>query len=127
VRKKKKVKETSIESVILKYLNILPNTFAWKNESVGIYDEKRGTYRKKRREHSINGVSDILGIRNGRLLAIEVKTNTGKVSNDQQLFIDRILREGGIAGVARSVADVRKLLEEADTKEGINANETGGN
>ena len=52
------------------------------------------------------GVSDILGIWQGRLLAIEVKTRTGKVSQYQQDFIDTINREGGIAFVARSVDDV---------------------
>ena len=52
------------------------------------------------------GVSDIIGIWKGRFLAIEVKTQTGRVSEYQQRFIDRVIEEGGIAFVARSVDDV---------------------
>jgi len=116
---KKKVSEKSVENIILEYLSILPSTFAWKNNSTGIYDPKRGVFRKSKNKFAINGVSDILGIHNGRALAIEVKAPSDKIgaSQDQQKFIDRILREGGIAGVARSVSDVREILAKADTEE----------
>jgi len=118
-KKKKRVREKDIENLLLKYLNILPSTFAWKNNSTGIYDAKRGCYRKQQNKWAINGVSDILGVHHGRLLAIEVKTPSGKVTAEQQEFIDRVQREGGIAFVARSVADVRQMLAEFATREGI--------
>lgn len=118
-KKKKRVREKDIENLILKYLNILPSTFAWKNNTTGVYDEKRGCYRRQQNKWAINGVSDILGIRHGRLLAIEVKTPSGKVTQEQQQFIDRVNKEGGIAGVARSIADARAILAAADTDEGI--------
>lgn len=54
----------------------------------------------------IKGISDILGCYKGRMLAIEVKTDVGRVSDDQQRFIKRVIEEGGIAFVARSVDDV---------------------
>jgi hypothetical protein len=56
------------------------------------------------------GVSDILGVWKGRLLAIEVKRPGGKVSDEQQAFIDRVNKLGGIAFVARSVDDVIRGL-----------------
>lgn len=59
----------------------------------------------------IRGMPDILGIWKGRMLGIEVKTETGRVSDDQRKFIDRINSEGGIAFVARSVDDVIASLE----------------
>jgi hypothetical protein len=52
-------------------------------------------------------------------LAIEVKTPSGKVTQEQQQFIDRVNKEGGIAGVARSIADARAILAAADTDGGI--------
>lgn len=55
---------------------------------------------------STPGVPDILGIYNGRLLGIEVKTRGGKVSEYQQKFIDAINQRGGIAFVVRSVDDL---------------------
>src|ERR1035437_3571828 len=42
--------------------------------------------------------------------AIEVKTKTGKISADQNNFINVILSHGGIAGVARSAAEAKKLI-----------------
>lgn len=59
------------------------------------------------------GSSDIIGIApDGRFLAIEVKTLTGKVTQEQQRFIDAVNRAGGIAGVCRSVEDARSLIRE---------------
>ena len=57
------------------------------------------------------GSSDIIGITpNGKFIAIEVKTETGRVTKEQITFINNILSSGGIAGIARSVADALELL-----------------
>lgn len=59
------------------------------------------------------GSSDIIGITSdGRFLAVEVKTKTGRVSDEQQRFIDAVRRKGGVAGVARSVEEALKLLSQ---------------
>jgi len=60
------------------------------------------------------GVSDIIGIYKGRMLAIEVKTRRGRVSEYQQRFIDAVKRHGGIAFIARSVEDVMDALDVRD-------------
>ena len=52
------------------------------------------------------GISDILGIYEGRFLAIEVKRPGGRLSQYQKEFLKRVRDEGGIAIVARSVDDV---------------------
>ena len=44
--------------------------------------------------------------------AIEVKTDRGHVTQQQQWFIDAVRRDGGIAGVCRSCEDVERLIEE---------------
>ena len=61
------------------------------------------------------GGADIIGIHHatGRFIAVEVKTPTGRVSKEQQTFIDAVKRAGGIAGVARSVEDALELLGSA--------------
>lgn len=57
------------------------------------------------------GGSDLIGwCRDGRFAAVEVKTPTGRVSAEQQAFIDAVNRAGGRAGVARSVEDVALIL-----------------
>lgn len=61
--------------------------------------------------NSQRGMSDIMGmLSGGRLLAIEVKSETGRVQPHQQEFIDLINAGGGLAFVARSVEDVLKEL-----------------
>ena len=57
------------------------------------------------------GVSDILGCYQGRMVAIEVKRPGGKPTEDQQKFIDRVKREGGIAFCADSVEAVMEGLK----------------
>ena len=59
---------------------------------------------------STPGVPDVIGIWQGRMLGIEIKTAVGRVSPAQQAFIDRINREGGVAFVARGVEDVVRGL-----------------
>lgn len=52
-----------------------------------------------------------VGIKIAVLVAIEVKSATGDVKEHQQKFIDFISKSGGLAGVARSPEDARKILE----------------
>lgn len=56
------------------------------------------------------GVADILGIYQGKFLAIEVKTERGKLSPAQERFIANINDKGGIAFVARCIDDVENNL-----------------
>ena len=46
------------------------------------------------------GIADILGIYQGRFLAIEVKKPGGRVSPEQVKFLQRVNDEGGIGFVA---------------------------
>lgn len=59
---------------------------------------------------SAKGVSDILGICNGKFLAIEIKREGGTLTPEQQGFLDRVCKEGGTGFVARSVDDVIRGL-----------------
>lgn len=64
------------------------------------------------------GGADIIGIHQatGRFIAVEVKTLKGRVSPEQQRFIDAVKRAGGIAGVARSVEDALELIGSASRR-----------
>ena len=58
------------------------------------------------------GVPDLIGwTEGGRFVAVEVKGPRGRVTDEQAAFIDLVRRSGGLAGVARSVADARAVLE----------------
>ena len=106
------MREKDIENIILEYL-MYQNIFAWKNNTVGIYDKGKGVYRKNMNKYVINGVADVLGLLpDGRMLAIEVKTPKGRVSPSQQKFLDRVNKSGGVAFVARDLIDVVNKLKE---------------
>ena len=111
-KKKESLKEADIEHLILNYLNSVEGCIAWKNPSSGYFDVKKGVFRKQVSRYAINGVSDILGIYQGRMLAVEVKRPQNKERPDHQThFINMINRHGGIAFFATSVDDVIKGLE----------------
>ena len=58
---------------------------------------------------SKRGVSDLLGLtREGKFFAIEVKTEAGRLSQEQKRFIEVVKSHGCKAFVAKSVEDVIK-------------------
>jgi penicillin-binding protein-related factor A (putative recombinase) len=106
-----KKSEKSIEHEILHYLNRLPGCFAWKVNTTGIFDGQ--VYRKAMSPFILKGVSDVIGVYAGRLIAFEVKTDTGQPSKEQLAFIAKVQKCGGVGGVVRSIQDVRRVLIEA--------------
>lgn len=54
---------------------------------------------------------DMVGKEIGVFTAIEVKTKTGRVSEDQKKFIASVRRLGGFAGVARSTDDALVIVK----------------
>jgi len=55
------------------------------------------------------GISDLIAIKNGQVLFIEVKTETGKTSEDQVKFAKEIDDHGGRYIIARSVQDIQVI------------------
>jgi hypothetical protein len=57
------------------------------------------------------GCPDVLGqLRDGRVLACEVKRPSGKTTPEQTAFLDCVNANGGVALVARSADDVWRAL-----------------
>jgi hypothetical protein len=53
------------------------------------------------------GCPDVLGqLHDGRVLAVEVKSKTGRLRPEQSIFLERIRGAGGVAFVARNLRDV---------------------
>ena len=100
--------EKMIQNEILDFLMQREIGYFWQNDSVGL----KG--RKRENRYRPNGVPDILGCVNGIFIAIEVKTEKGRISTAQEIFRSKFIREGGIYILARSVFDV---LEICKTKE----------
>jgi hypothetical protein len=87
---------------------------AWRSNTVGIYDPVQQRYRKN---NSINGIADIIGILpGGRFLAIECKSEKGKLSEDQKNFGQMVRDAGGVYLVVRpddwekQLSDIKEFL-----------------
>lgn len=60
--------------------------------------------------HSIIVTPDLVGKRLAVFLALEAKTGRGELETEQINFIDAVNRAGGVAGEARSVEQVQRML-----------------
>lgn len=98
--------ESQIQAAILDYL-ALRGILAWRTNSGAIITQAG------RMVHlAPKGTADIIGIMpgSGKLLAIECKTRKGKVTPEQEEFLQRVRDNGGCAFVARSVEDVERMM-----------------
>lgn len=102
--------EKQIENLILNYLRA-KGFYAWKNQSIGVFDPVKKIYRKSNNRHHIKGVSDIIALKHGKAVFIEVKSKTGRPSQEQIVFMNNIKSVGGIAFIARSIEDVLNELK----------------
>lgn len=97
--------EKHVQRAILEFLRYR-RIFCWKQNNAGIH-QSDGRYIPS----GMVGLSDIMGVMpDGRFLALEVKRIGGKVSPAQQIFLDNVRRNGGVALVAHSVEEVETLL-----------------
>jgi len=104
------LKEKDIEKLILEWLNLLPGCKAWKNKSMGTYDPVRKCFRANHSKFSEKGSSDIIGIWQGKMLCIEVKTKRGTLRPEQKEFLETMGKLGAISLVARCLEDVIDVL-----------------
>jgi len=64
------------------------------------------------RANTQRGQSDIQGmLKGGRVIALEVKSATGRATPEQWAYLKMIRENGGIGEVVRSVDDVMRILE----------------
>ena len=83
----------------------------WRQNSGTFQERNRDGTTRYIRANTQRGMSDIMGVlRDGRTLAIEVKSRTGRMRPGQEEFLQTIRQAGGVAGVCRSVEDAIALL-----------------
>jgi hypothetical protein len=100
--------ENRVKAEVLKYLK-LRRIKAWSNPS-GAVRIRPGKFMS----FGLKGSSDILGILpGGRFLAVEVKAPGGRLSPEQQEFLEDVKTLGGMAIVAKSYRDIETALLEA--------------
>lgn len=107
LQKIKPMKERNIKADILVELSKYENIIVWNNPT-GLFFTKTGIPVKV----NTPGAADILGLIDGRFIAIETKTLTGRQRESQKAWEKNIVERGkGIYILARSVEDAISGLE----------------
>lgn len=89
------MKESTLTRSIMAYLNGLPDCKAVKFHGSALTQA---------------GTPDVLAVRNGHAIWLEVKTTTGKTTAIQDYRLDQWRQAGCTVAVVRSLAEVRRLL-----------------
>jgi hypothetical protein len=100
--------ENRVKAEVIKYLK-LRQIKAWSNPS-GTVQIRSGKFMS----FGLKGSSDILGLLpGGRFLAIECKSERGRLSPEQRDFLADIAALGGLAIIAGSYKDIDQALRKA--------------
>lgn len=79
--------------------------------NVGVYDSKRGVYRKG---GTRKGIPDIIGVINGRFYGVEIKFGRDRQSADQRVIELEIQSAGGVYFIATSFADYAQKMSDVE-------------
>jgi len=70
--------------------------YAWRAQSTGLFDRAKGSYRSAPKV----GVSDVLAVFRGRMLAVEVKIGADRLRPEQEGFLSNVGHCGGFSFIA---------------------------
>lgn len=99
------MRESQLQDEIRLALGRVPALVLWRNNCG--YDAQRHV----RYGVGSPGGADLIGLHNGRFLAVEIKTQTGRQSDEQRRFQQLVESKGGIYKILRSVDEARAWLE----------------
>ncbi len=106
-----KIKETEIQHTICEYLAIREKQkmlLYWRQNTGGVFDFKNQIHRALPK-HAKKGIPDIIVIKKGQFIGLEVKSATGKQSPEQRIFEEHAKMHGGFYYVVRSLEEVKQL------------------
>lgn len=108
--KKRKISESEIQSQIIDFLSYRVDLFFQRTNNIPVYDEKQTKYRSMPKGAK-SGFPDIIVIKNGVFIGLEVKTLTGKQSKKQKDMEKEIIKNGGQYHIVRCLHDVIKVID----------------
>lgn len=102
-RKNKRV-ESGIVNAAIRWL-WAHGCFVWRNNTGAYKPAGCDRYIK----YGTPGSGDIIGVNpHGRFISIEAKTKSGRLSDQQELFRNRVQEKGGVYVIARSIEDLEQ-------------------
>lgn len=111
-RRKEFISEASAQSDIVNYLAMertKGNLFYQRVNTTGTFDPKTKTYRSLAPGvHA--GFPDIVVIKNGRMIFLEVKSNSGSQSSEQKEIEKELIAQGAEYYIVRTLNFVERIL-----------------
>lgn len=101
--------EKQIQDQMLQWLAYQPKTFVWRQNAGSMFVDSP-TGRHGFRSASVQGISDIMGVWQGKPIAIEVKRPGKKPTEMQNDFLKRFAGAGGLSIVAFSMEGLMEAL-----------------
>lgn len=102
--------EQHIQRACLDYLALI-GAFVWRQNSGAMARTNAETGKRYYTRFSgATGCSDIIGVHQGRFLAVEVKQPGKQATAEQLAFLDHVKAHGGIALVVTGVTDLQQQL-----------------
>lgn len=101
------MKETDIQFSICEYL-ALKGYFFWRQNNIPRYNKDRKVYFSMPK-YALNGIPDIILIKDGQFIGLEVKTPQGRKSKAQEAFEKGSTEAGAQYHIVRSIEDVQKI------------------
>ena len=100
--------EQEVLNAVLSMLRVHPKVAWCARINSGAYKTPDGRFIR----FGFVGCGDILGqMRDGRLLMMEVKAEHGRVTEDQEAMIAKVVGNRGLGGVVRSVDEALAIVE----------------
>ena len=105
--KEKKVKESDVQRMICDYL-ALRSYFFWRSNNISVYDPTRQTFRAMPK-YSMRGVPDIIVIKEGKFIGLEVKAKSGTLSEGQERFKELCMKHNAEYHTVKNIEDVQAI------------------
>lgn len=106
--------ESLLKKQICDYITAKYRALVFMTPSQGVWDQKAGFYRRNNSRYAIRGISDLICVVNvlgfGVALFLEIKTKTGKQSEEQKKFEELICFQAGNYFIIRCTDDVDKAI-----------------
>jgi hypothetical protein len=104
-----KVSESDIQKTVCEFLELL-GIFFWRQNTAPAFDWKTNQFRRMAK-YTRRGIPDIIAIIDGKFVGFEIKSKTGKLSEDQKSFCLSCELAGGYYFVIKSLEDIKEALK----------------
>lgn len=100
--------ENDIQNAVCEWLK-LKKIFFWRQNTGGVYDVSRQSFRKMPK-YALKGVADIIALINHRAYFLEIKTKKGRQSPEQKEFEKNVKENGSFYYIIRGVDDLNSIF-----------------